>query len=133
MKSSMKNAARYSSDFASGEVSLVTATMCLDGSSPASFSAFYTNVSLVSVSSVVPDFETSTNRLCFRSIDFSTFAASLGSTLLIKRASSRNAPFSLAQFSSARYMARGPRSLPPIPICTTVVNFSPSALAISHV
>ena len=39
--------------------------------------------------------------------------------------------FSFAQFSSAKYIARGPRSLPPIPIWTTVVNFSPAAFVIS--
>ena len=64
-------------------------------------------------------------------MDFSTAAASSGSTLLMKRASSLRAPFCFAHCSRARYMARGPRSLPPMPICTTVVNFSPLALAIA--
>ena len=33
--------------------------------------------------------------------------------------------FALAQFSRARYIARGPKSEPPIPIWQTVVYFSP--------
>ena len=39
--------------------------------------------------------------------------------------------FTFAQFSNAKYIARGPKSLPPMPICTTVVNFSPAAFVIS--
>ena len=101
---------------ASGEVSLVTAIMCLEGLSPAFFNASLTNDSLVRVSSVVPDLETSTNIECATSVEASTAAASSGSTLLMNLASILNALFFLAQFSSAMYIARGPRSLPPIPI-----------------
>ena len=105
--------------------------MCLEASSPAFFSASFTNDSLVNVSSVVPDFDTSTKIECATSIELSTAAASSGSTLLMNLASILNVSFFLAQFSSARYIARGPRSLPPIPICTTVVNFSPASFVIS--
>ena len=83
------------------------------------------------VQSVVPDFDTSTKIECATSIELSTAAASSGSTLLMNLASILNVSFFLAQFSSARYIARGPRSLPPIPICTTVVNFSPAPFVIS--
>ena len=90
-----------------------------------------TKLSLVRVSSVVPDLDTSTNREWATSMVFSTLAASSGSTFEMKRASILRVPLARAQFSRARYMARGPRSLPPMPICTTVVNFSPAALVIS--
>ena len=109
----------------------MTATMCFEASRPAFFSASFTKASLVRVSRVVPDLDTSTNREWATSILLSTLAASSGSTLLMKRASSFRVLFCLAHCSRARYMARGPRSLPPMPICTTVVNFSPAALAIS--
>ena len=105
--------------------------MCLEASRPALASASLTKDSLVSVSSVVPDLETSTNSACATSILLSTPAASSGSTLLTNSAFILSVPLTLAQFSSARYIARGPRSLPPMPICTTVVNFSPAALVIS--
>lgn len=65
------------------------------------------------------------------STEFNTAAASSGSTLLMNFASILNVLFFFAQFSSAKYIARGPRSLPPIPIWTTVVNFSPAAFVIS--
>ena len=90
--------------------------MCLDASKPAFFRASFTKDSFVSVSRVVPDLETSTKIECATSIEFKTAAASSGSTLLMNFASILNVLFFLAQFSSARYIARGPRSLPPIPI-----------------
>ena len=116
---------------ARGEVSLVTAIICLAGLSPAFLSASLTKDSLVSVSSVVPDLDTSINNEWATSIEASMADASSGSTLLMNLASILNVLFFLAQFSSAMYIARGPKSLPPIPICTTVVNFSPAALVIS--
>ena len=104
--------------------------MCFAGLRPAFLRASFTNDSFVSVSSVVPDLETRMKSEWARSIDLRTAAASSGSTFEMNLASSLNLPFAFAQFSSARYMARGPRSLPPIPIWTTVVNFSPLAFAI---
>ena len=109
----------------------MTATIWSAGSSPAFTRASFTNASLVSVSSVVPDFETRMNKEWATSMVLSTFTASSGSTLLMKRASIFRAPSARAQFSSARYTARGPKSLPPMPICTTVVKASPDALVIS--
>ena len=43
---------------ARGDVSLVTASMCFEGSRPRAVRAFFTNASFVRVSRVVPDFET---------------------------------------------------------------------------
>jgi len=127
----MKIAVRYSSLLASGEVSLVTASMCLEGFRPAFVSASFTNASLVRVSRVVPDLDTTINSACARSTDARTAAASSGSTLLMNFASILKVLLAFAQFSNAIYKARGPRSLPPIPICTTVVNFSPASFTIS--
>ena len=58
----MKIAVRYSSLFARGEVSLVTASICLDGFRPAFVRASFTNASFVRVSSVVPDLDTTMKR-----------------------------------------------------------------------
>ena len=62
------------------------------------------------------DFDTNTNTACATSVEANTAAASSGSTLLMNFASILKVPFFFAQFSSARYIARGPKSLPPIPI-----------------
>ena len=93
---------------ARGEVSLVTAIICLAGLSPAFLSASLTKDSLVSVSSVVPDLDTSINNEWATSIEASMADASSGSTLLMNLASILNVLFFLA-----------------------VVNFSPAALVIS--
>ena len=108
----------------------MTAIICLDGSRPFFCRASFTNASFVRVSRVVPDLETRMNIARDTSVAFSTPAASSGSTLLIKRASILNVPFFFAQFSSAMYIARGPRSLPPMPICTAQVNVSPLSFTI---
>ena len=80
------------------------------------FSASITKDWLVSVSSVVPDLETRINREWAISMVARTPDASSGSTLLMNFASILKVPLVFAQFSSARYMARGPRSEPPMPI-----------------
>ena len=103
--------------------------MCLEGFNPSFLRKSFTNSSFASVSCVVPDFETRTKRLFDGSTDAITALASSGSTLEINFAFIFILLFFTAHSSSARYIARGPRSEPPIPICTTVVNFSPFAFA----
>ena len=76
----------------------------------------FTNDSFVSVSSVVPDLETRMKIVCARSREATTAAPSSGSTLEMNFASILKVLFAFAQFSRARYIARGPRSEPPIPI-----------------
>ena len=112
----MKNASRYPAFFASGDVSLVTAIMCFAGSSPSFSSASFTNDSFVSVSSVVPDFDTRMKIACATSVEARTAAASSGSTFEMNFAVIFRCPVTRAQFSSAIYIALGPRSLPPMPI-----------------
>ena len=93
--------------------------MCFETSRPAFFMKSFTKDSFVKVSSVVPDFETRIKIVCARSSFSTTAAPSSGSTFEIKYASILNLPFAFAQFSSARYIALGPKSEPPIPIWQT--------------
>ncbi len=104
--------------------------MCFDGSSFCFLRMSFTKDSFVSVSRVVPLFETRMKIVFEQSIEAVTEAASSGSTLEIKWASILNVLFAFAQFSSARYIARGPKSEPPIPIWQTVVYFSPFSFKI---
>ena len=90
--------------------------MCFETSQPAFLIASFTKDSFVRVSSVVPDFETRMKIVLEISIEARTDAASSGSTFEIKFADILNVLFAFAQFSRARYIARGPRSEPPIPI-----------------
>ena len=90
--------------------------MCFAGSKPAFLMKSFTKDSFVSVSSVVPLFETRIKIVCAISIVEITPAASSGSTLEMNFASILNVLFAFAQFSNARYIARGPKSEPPIPI-----------------
>ena len=60
-----------------------------------------------------------------------TVAPSSGSTFEIKAAFILRQLFVRAHCSKAKYIARGPKSEPPIPICTTAVKGSPAALQIS--
>ena len=62
----------------------------------------FTNDSFVSVSRVVPDFETRMKIVFEMSIEEQTAAASSGSTFEMNLASILNVLFAFAQFSSAR-------------------------------
>ena len=50
------------------------------------------------------------------SVEFKTAEASSGSTFEMNFASILKELFAFAQFSRARYIALGPKSLPPMPI-----------------
>ena len=118
--------------FAKGLVSDVTAIMCFEGFNPASVKKSFTSSSFASVSCVVPDLDTKINSVRDKSFthEVSTWEASSGSTFEIKYASAFFVPCAFAHSSNARYNARGPKSEPPMPICTTVVKVSPFSLVI---